>query len=412
MTTIKKFLKSDVVQNNFGAGLYLIILLILNVGVIQFSGSTHLGKMAIVIVSFITFYLVFSKFSKQLALPTFSPSLKDFIHKYGHFILAGMCLFIVVLDLIYLNGLPGLKLFNTQTTTQVINLRNDIHSDSPSWMVYLSGFNIRCFFPFLLLVLFIGKRKYLFTFCLIIGAIYIFGFLQKSFIIFLLLPTIIYAVTQRKFLVSLLLIAVMIATISVIIIGSSDKVNDDPNKNKTEQIEKVSDDRPFALRIALGMSIRIFITPGEMVAAWFDNVPKNKHFLYGDGYPIIPRLKGTEYHDYNQELYPIIRPKYAERGFEGSVNCATFMREYSNFGSLGLVLSSFLLAFFFTAIRVIFKNAMGLNLALNMMFILMLSSTNLLTLLLSGGWFMTLMLFIIFKDSFALNKLKTSNDRK
>jgi hypothetical protein len=244
----------------------------------------------------------------------------------------------------------------------------------------------------------------------LIGAIYIFGFLQKSFIIFLVLPTLIYSLTQKKYLISLLLTTVMISTISIIIIGSSDKFNDDPNKTKLEQLEQVNDDRPYALRIVLGMSIRIFVTPGEMVSEWFDNVPSKKPFLYGDGYPVIPTLKGTEYHDYNQELYPIIRPQYAERGFEGSVNCATFMREYSNFGVAGLFLSSLIVALLFTVISLLFKNNMALNLSLNMMFILMLSSTNLLTLLLSGGWFLTIVLFVIFKDNFAQHIQNNHND--
>ena len=338
-------------------------------------------------------------------------TIKDFIQNYGYLCLLVLSLIIFFLDLYYLHGLPGLKLFETQTLSEVSALRNDIHMESPSWIIYLSGFNIRCFFPFLILLMYVQKRYILFVTCLLLGSFYAFGLLQKSYAVFLILPTLIYAVSTRKYLLSTLLTIVIAGIISIIIIGSSDKINDDLTSQTPDiELNQNKDKRPFIVRITLGMSIRIFVTPGEMVAKWFDNIPSNKPFLYGDGYPLLPRLKGTEYRDYNKELYPIIRPQYAERGLTGTVNTATFVREYSNFGWLGLVLSSFIVALFFTLQTNIFKGYFIANLALNMIFILMLSSTNLWTLLVSGGWFMIIILFAIFKDSFKTNLQNSNNE--
>lgn len=399
-------------QEHFAAFVYLFVLAILNIGVVVFSGLDHIGKMALVAISFILFYISFFKLLKNFKISSIPKFMNTAIKKHGHLMLAGLCIAIGILDLIYLNGLPGLKLFSTQTTTEVVQLRGEIHAHSPKWMIYLSGFNIRCFFPFLILLLFVSRNTTLFIIFIFLGSFYAFGLLQKSFIIFLLLPTLIYALTKKKFITATLLTLLMALTISIVIIGSSDKVNTELQTQVYTEEELKLDERPFIVRIALGMSKRIFVTPGEMVAEWFNTIPSKKPFLFGDGYPLIPRLKGTEYRDYNHELYPIIRPKYAERGFEGSVNCATFMREYSNFGYIGLILSSLILSLFFAILNILFKNNLSLNLSINMMFILMLSSTNLWTLLLSGGWFMTIILFAIFKDSFNLNVQSTSNDKK
>ena len=79
-----------------------------------------------------------------------------------------------------------------------------------------------------------------------------------------------------------------------------------------------------------------------MVSQWFQKIPKNKPFLHENGYGFICKIKGIKHVEYSKVLYPIIRPKYAARGLKGSVNTASFMYEYSNFGNTGLVLISFI----------------------------------------------------------------------
>ncbi|MCB9189682.1 MAG: hypothetical protein H6599_10435 [Flavobacteriales bacterium] len=143
----------------------------------------------------------------------------------------------------------------------------------------------------------------------------------------------------------------------------------------------------------------MFFVPGEMVGLWFDFIPSEKPYFYGDGYPILPTLKGHEYVDYNKELYPLIRPKYAERGLHGSVNVATFVREYANFGYPGLILSSLFLAVFLYFLEKLFADSLTILISMNLIYLLLLSSSNLFTILFSGGWLVLISLYFIFKST-------------
>ena len=77
------------------------------------------------------------------------------------------------------------------------------------------------------------------------------------------------------------------------------------------------------------------------------------------------------------------------------------MREYSNFGIIGLIISGFITALFFLFIEFIYKDSeIKIKLALNLFLVFLLSSGSLSTLLLSGGWFFLIVLFIVFKKEF------------
>ena len=130
---------------------------------------------------------------------------------------------------------------------------------------------------------------------------------------------------------------------------------------------------------------------------WFENIPSKKPFLKGTGYRFYAKLVGKEYHNYAQELYPIIYPKHVEKGFHGNINVASFMYDYSNFGKSGLILAGFILALIFIFIESLFKNHLLLKVCLNAFPIFMLSSSALTILLFSGGWGLYILLFFLFK---------------
>ncbi len=385
-----------ILQNHLGAIIYVLILLGLNIGVITYTGVAHIDKMALVTITFIGFYVLFSKYSPiiKTKVPFFSFKPNKNI---GIYILAGISLTIFILDFIYTNGLPGFSLFKVETTSEVLALRQGIHVNSPKWMIYLSSFNLKGFFPFCILLLYITKRTALFWIFTIIGVCYSFGLLQKSYIISMILPSLIYTLINKKYWVSAGLLAAISLVIVVLIAGPAKKIDDTRGPVIAEQ--KVDQNElPLYIRVVIGLNKRIFLVPGEMVASWFDLIPEKKPYLYGAGYPLLPKLLNKENIDYNKVLYPLIRPQYAERGLSGSVNTATFMREYSNFGYIGLVISSLFMSLFLLLLQRLFQHKFALFTSLNLMYILLLSSSNLWTLLVSGGWLITILLFIIYKD--------------
>ena len=133
---------------------------------------------------------------------------------------------------------------------------------------------------------------------------------------------------------------------------------------------------------------------------------KKKPFLYGAGYHFASKLGAMEYRDYSTELYPIIKPHYAKRGIQGSVNTASFMYEYSNFGNIGMILSALLTALIFVFTEKVFYDNFISKISLNFFPIFLLSSGALTTALFSGGWGLVIVLYYIFAREFSLESEK------
>jgi len=240
--------------------------------------------------------------------------------------------------------------------------------------------------------------------------------MQKSFIITLLLPALIYVIFNKKYLFTIKYIILIIGIIfSLSIIANPDEEDIQSNTNIDEQeinqldsnnvlIENTSEESKFykLYRIYIGLKNRVIVVPGEIVSEWFEAVPSEKPFLNGLGYRFVAKLRGKEHVNYSDDLYPIIRPQYAERGLTGTVNTASFMYDYVNFGKIGLIISGFILSILFLFIESIFKSEFVFKLSLNLFHILILSSTALTTTLFSGGWFILIFLFFVFKKNLVL----------
>jgi hypothetical protein len=107
-----------------------------------------------------------------------------------------------------------------------------------------------------------------------------------------------------------------------------------------------------------------------------------------------------KYIDYSKELYPILKPNYAKKGLSGTVNVASFVREYSNFGYLGLFLGGAIIALVLVFIDKIFLGYENFYYSINLFPIFLFSSSSILTILFSGGWFVFILLFFIFCKSY------------
>ena len=80
-------------------------------------------------------------------------------------------------------------------------------------------------------------------------------------------------------------------------------------------------------------------------------------------------------------------------GLKGTVNAASMMTAYANFGWLGLALIGVFHAIVAWVLLIIFQRDPVLTLPINMTFILLLSSGDIFTLLFSGGWGLSILLF-------------------
>jgi len=386
--------------------LYTIVFLILLYGVLQTSGFKFVGYLAIFFASLIGFYLLFNKVSTkkkdqiQGLINRFQVNLNEKVI-WG---MVGLSALLVIAHLIVLGGIPGLQGFSLMRTSQVLELRKSVTADVPGIWNYISSFNLKAIIPFLVFFLLYKQHKKAYWVVLVLGIIYAFALMQKSYILVVLAPSMLFALMNRKRWTAVKYILISGVVIVSLVYVSNPPLRGGINDTVLPSAEPVVEsDYPYIVRVFVGLQNRVLVVPGEIVSEWFEHVPKDKPFLEGSGYKIIAKMKGEEFRNYAKELYPIIRPNYAERGLSGSVNSASFMYEYSNFGWIGLILSGFMLALYLTALELIFIGRLIPKIALNAFPIFMLSSGALTTALFSGGWGLTVLLFLMFRNKLSTN---------
>jgi hypothetical protein len=400
MIVIKTFIKNHTLFS-----IYTMVFLILLYGVIETSGTKYIFNMFLFFIPLIAFYFGFTYLVKNKRLKGFSSLKKipDLLPDYSFLILTGICILLIIGHLIHIEGSPGIKGFSMLDTKGIVELRRNITSEASSFWNYLSSFNIKALLPFTLLLLAFKKKKLFFWILFFIGAFYAFSLMQKSYILTVLFPIILLSLFRKKYLHTLgLLITCGTIIVSLIVIQNPQMRGGVDNVTKMEipADERIEDSRPYFVRVLIGLKNRVLVVPGEMVSEWFEHIPADKPFLYGDGYGFICKIKGIKHIEYSKTLYPIVRPNYAERGLKGSVNVASFMYEYSNFGRIGLILSALLLSLFFVIIEAIFGDNTLLKTSLNLSPVFMLSSGALTTALFSGGWGLVIVLYYIFAREF------------
>lgn len=236
--------------------------------------------------------------------------------------------------------------------------------------------------------------------------LYAISLMQKSYIVTLVTPSLIYSIYHKKYLYILKHILVTILYIYALLYITNPMLRniEKPKMPNIElQEQKIVDNNKRNKTFICSIYKRAVLTPGKIVAQWFINIPENKPFLNGCGYRLIAPILGCEHVNYGQELYEDIFPNYAARGIKGNVNVAYFMYDYANFGRIGLIIAGIIMAFLLCILDLLFSFNILYKFAINGFYILMISSSALTTLLFSGGWGLFILLFIIFKNDLIKN---------
>ena len=377
---------------------FLLVFFLLSIGVYQNSSTKHFDKLAIVLSSFIFVYLISSKFIKDKYL--------DFIKffnvkglfldiKFLNLFLLIISITLIILDMVVLGGPPIVKALSSSNLKSFCDIRENIHTDSSKIFVYLSSVNIKAILPFTLFHFIVLNKKKIFIPIILLAGLYGFSMMQKSFMFSVFFPAISYTLIQKKWLLSISLSSIILIGVFSLTVLLNKYIDDE------EKIVKVpSNQPPFLFKLSKGLIKRVVIVPGETISQWFNVIPEKKPYLYGDGYPFIAKLRARKYIDYSKELYPILKPDYAKKGLSGTVNVASFVREYSNFGYLGLFLGGALIALVLVFIDKMFLGYENFYYSINLFPIFLFSSSSILTILFSGGWFVIILLFFIFCKSY------------
>jgi hypothetical protein len=411
-------------KNNILFVLYTIVFVILMYGVSLTSGTKYLDELLVYYVSLLAFYLILKWVSIKTKLTEWLSNLKLVKFDFKPLYLLVPVLLFILIHLIIMGGSPTLKALSLDTWQEVSKLRESLGEGVHPLIGYGSSITLKAALPFLLLYFFVKDNKLWYWIIFVVGTFYVFSMMQKSFVVGFLFPTMVYAFLKKKYLYGLKHIVVMV----LVVVGLSKIANPNVATEKAdlitdnheaielvdtipvdtttveqnfEEVVENADKTPSRITTLLyGLQRRVLIVPGKIVSAWFDHIPENKPFLNGNGYRVVAKLKGEEHRSYASELYPLINPKYAAQGFKGTVNSASFMYDYANFGLGGLVLSGFILALVFIFVESFYAGDFILKLSLNLYPLLFLTSTAITTLMFSGGW----AFFILFYYLFLFNK--------
>lgn len=372
--------------------LYIAVLLLLLVGVVNFSGTQYLGYMGIVLVTFLVTYILLHTAGSRLFLRTNMRVSLPVVWRER--LIYALIFFLLVTSLVHLFWLEHLPLLRQWQQTDAIvaaKVRRAVTAEIPSPLKYAMAFSIRAILPFLLVFLFHTKRKKLFWMVAAVGLFYSLNLLQKSFVVFYFLPLIIYFASYRKWGKVLLSGGAMVLLVFLLFFVSN------PALRGHEQDTRVTASDAME-RSSRGLLARTVFMPGRIVTVWFDHIPSEYPFLKGCGYNFAAPLIGCEFVNYSAEMYKAEYPQYAAQGLEGSANGASFVYDYANFGVPGLALGGILAGFFIWIAGAAYNGRRRFMFAMNAGPVLMLSSTSLTTLLLSGGWGLIMVFGVLFKD--------------
>lgn len=150
----------------------------------------------------------------------------------------------------------------------------------------------------------------------------------------------------------------------------------------------------------VGLIHRIIFVPGEVVGYWFAVIPTELPFAHGCGYRPLATILGCTHVNFSKSVYSLYNRNWVDQGVAGTMNAASFMEDYANFGVPGLIGGGMALAGLLFLTGIAFSGRRQLGIALNIAPLLYLSSSALLSLLFSGGWLTTMLLYAIFYNEF------------
>ena len=387
--------------------IYHFIFAVLIYGVIRTSGTVYLKELSIVYSCFLVTYCIgFYTLIKNKFDITFnfkSINLNKWIS-----ILPITSILLILLHLLYLGDFHAISALKLKTITEVVQLRRSITAESNILVNYIASFNIKGLLPFTLLALLILKKKKLYWILFALGSFYVFCLMQKSFIIVLLAPALIYSLLKLKW-VYLIKYCTVITTVmfSLVLIQNPEISESESNSEElitTNSETKNQKSNGKLKTIIIGLEKRILIVPGKTITGWFKHIPKDLPYQNGSGYRFAKFITQKEYSNYAKELYPLMYPTYAARGLQGNVNVASFMYDYANFGWKGFIISGISIGLLFVFIEWLFIDRFVLKLSINTIPVLLLSSQAITTALFSGGWGLMLILYFLFRKKEGFNK--------
>lgn len=324
----------------------------------------------------------------------------------------------VVVHFVAFDGLTLGSVLKAQTNLEVALIRMNVTKSLPVWMHYLNSITVNTLLPISLLLAIKNRLRLLAIIIASVGILYTICMMQKSGPVILALPTIVYFICTRRLARALIGIAIIVTTVYMMDLLSNPSIKPKQNTATIAQAIPIPEllrhgrqnagtlqqgsptslpsinNAAVAKTILGGLAERVLMVPGDVVVKWFETIPTGIPHAFGCGYRFLTTLLGCDFKNFSVEMYNHFYPDYAKAGLHGTVNAASMMTAYANFGMPGIVISGVLHGLLAWIVFVLFSRTPALSPAFNVPYLLFLSSGDLFTILLSGGWGLAIILYV------------------
>ncbi|MPT38328.1 MAG: hypothetical protein E2603_07375 [Achromobacter sp.] len=309
-----------------------------------------------------------------------------------------------------LGHIPILAAMSSNDDQAISVIRQQGYFGLPLWLRYMSDYSVKALGPALLVITYL-YRKRSFWFVLLICSLYSLALFVRILPIFFLAPLLLLALFQRRWLHLALTAGLMALLITVATSAAAPGIRNTyiPEKENSTVLSKADSDAA-AKYIATekvkkdwrsgstlyAMFERALFVPGQVIDQWFYFYSRPAAREHGCGYRTLARFMDCDYVHIPNKLYQAFYPENTQRGMLGSLNAASFMSDYANFGFAGIAVSTILTALFFCMATIIYRDH-PLALPLNIPLIMVSMETSIITALNSGaGWLVMTTLFLYF----------------
>lgn len=396
--------------------MYMAVFLLLAFGVLRFGGQVYMGSLLIYLSALVLTFLALSKMRLTWESYQLGPVLR-----YGYAFAVITAFLFILLHWYVMGAVPLLSAFSSSDLMEIVLIRQRVTENMGFVWNYGSAILMRAVLPFFLFYGFVTRKKVQ-PLLVIVAFCYSVSLLQKSHIFMVFMPVIIYAVLRRRLLSAALYSGLAVAGVGVLLLATAPEYRSivtgvtadhaaaadvDQLGGQLSASSVAGHSTPEKIKfLTLVVADRMFLVPGMVAKQWFDLIPAEIPFQSGCGYRFLAPALGCEHYNLPLEIYKKLYPEMVAEGVSGSVNVASFMEDFANWGNVGLFFSGMLLAVLLWLLRCLFAADRVGEVSLNAIPILSLSSAALSTTLLSGGWIAMLFLYYVFRKDLQANDCK------
>lgn len=326
---------------------------------------------------------------------------------------------VVVSHLLLIGYIPIVTALRSSSDIGVSLVRQAGYFDLPPLMRYASDYSVKAVGPALLLITYYLRSR-LFWVVLLIGGFYSMALIARVLPLILLAPLLVYMLLSRRWFQAAAVVCLLALMVGALASVASIAIREELRETATEAIvlrdEARSVGKGYQASPAKSPEVeqdwrrtsalyaiyeRALIVPGQVIDQWFYYYDRPDRREHGCGYRVLARAIGCEYVHIPTKLYAVFYQDNIAQGMKGSLNAASFMTDFANWGYVGLAVSAFMGGLLFALVALIYRDH-PLALSMNLPLIVVAMETNLMTAVNSGGgWLVMTLFFILF---FRLNK--------